>query len=67
MKELEPSIPVPAQVSTLAISSAIGFAFLVYEFRIWSIAIGIAYLPVMFYLMFGFSLGAVGWVYRQYP
>jgi hypothetical protein len=50
----------------IGVSAFIGFACLAYGFGIYSLVLGVVYLPVMFYLLVGFSLDFVGWMYHDY-
>jgi len=62
-----PTAPDVAGLVSLGFSTTVGFAFLAYEFGIYSLIIAIPYFPVMAMVLVGFSLGVVGWVYHDYP
>ena len=60
---------VPADVAdfSLYLSEIIGFLFLAFEFRWYSVPMGLAYFPAMTFLLIGFSLDFVGHVYHDWP
>ena len=65
-RELRPPVPDIAGLISVGSSAAVGFAFLAYEFGIYSLIIALAYFPVMAIVLIGFSLDVVGWIYHDY-
>lgn len=66
-RELRPFVPEVTEFVTLLFSVAVGFGFLAYELRIYSIIVAIAYFPAMSIALIGFSLDVNGWIYHDWP
>jgi hypothetical protein len=53
-------VPWSGNGSSLVVSSLVGFAFLVWAFRIYSLLLAPVYFPILYYALIGFSLGLAG-------
>jgi hypothetical protein len=45
------------------VSTIAGFAFVICEYRWWSVVVGLAYFPAMLLILFYFSFFVVGAIY----
>ncbi len=64
-EQFRPSLPGSVAGYAFLVSAALGFVWLAFEFRLYSIPLALLYFPAMSYLLIGFSFAFVGWVYHD--
>jgi hypothetical protein len=66
-RTFRPELPSVIATYSFLLGAVVGFVWLIYEFRIYSLLIAVIYFPLMSFLLFGFSLDFVGNVYGTWP
>jgi hypothetical protein len=65
-EQFHPRVPESLAGYHFLVSAALGFLWVAFEYRLYSIPIALVYFPVMYYLLIGFSFAFVGWAYHDW-